>query len=186
MKTSLKLVLLASIFSLFSCEIIDEPEGQNKVLMLQVDYTTNTFEGGREFCFHHQTDSFTMIKEYHSPSDFGSLKFTYSEVNEVLFFGTIIWMGLGEMTIPDSIFPPESFVRYLTTDFVYPANGFENIFDSTETGDYMAAWSSIQNIAKVREYLISNPNQRVKIFLYTPSVGMGDPLDWNWIIYLKN
>ena len=186
MKTSLKFLFFASLFLLFGCEIIDEPQDGNKVLMLQVDYTTHTFEGGKEFCFNHLTDSFTLTKEYYPPGDFGSLKFTYNEVNEVLFFGTIIWMGLGEMTIPDTIYPPESFVRYLTADFVYPINGFENIFYSTETGDYMAAWSSIQNIAKVREYLISNPNQRVKIFLYTPSVGMGDPLDWNWIMYLKN
>ena len=28
-------------------------------------------------------------------------------------------------------------------------------------------------------------HQKVKLFLYKPSVGMGDPLDWDWIVYLK-
>jgi hypothetical protein len=44
----------------------------------------------------------------------------------------------------------------------------------------------VQNLVKVRQFLQSNPNQIVKLFLYTPSVGMGDPLEWDYFIFLKN
>jgi hypothetical protein len=42
------------------------------------------------------------------------------------------------------------------------------------------------NILKVRQYLISNPTGVVHLYLYTPSVGFGNPADWKWIILMKN
>jgi len=45
---------------------------------------------------------------------------------------------------------------------------------------------SVQSLVKVREYLSKNPKTPVKLFLYTPSVGAGNPEDWDWIIFLKN
>ena len=185
MKTRILLLSLISLLLSCNSEIVDKIR-TTEVLMLKVDYTTHAFEGGTEFNFSGHTDNFTIINEYVEPSDFGSVKLTYKELNETLFDGTIHWMGLGEMTFPKKLKSPKEFEFTITQDFVYPINGFENVFNpQNQKYEYDKVWSSVQNIMKVREYLIANPEQKVKVFLYTPSVGEGDPLDWDWIVYLK-
>lgn len=177
---------------LLSCSKVDFKKIQmnktaNKVLMLKVDYMTNTFEGGKEFTFAKSITAFTIIYEYKAPGDFGSIKLTYRELNEPLFDGTIIWEGLGKMIFPKNLQPASEFDAFITTDIVYPINGFRNVFNpGNETYDYNKVWMSIQYLVKVREYLKSNPNETVKIFLYMPSVGIGNPADWYWVVYLKN
>lgn len=190
MKRSVLFLLLFSL--LVACESADIGKKKNQtndVLMLKVDYTTNAFEGGKEFDFAHQPDSFTIVHEYKPPSDFGSVKLIYEELDELLFFGEIHWNGLGKMEFPEKLLPPGEFTTVDTEDFISPA-GFENVFDPNEQlgkdYDYQQVWASVQNLVKVRAYLASAPNQRAKIFLYTPSVGAGNPADWDWIIYLRN
>ena len=187
MKTRVLLLLLISL--LFSCNS-DEADLDDvtttQVLMLKVDYTTHAFEGGTEFNFEKKADNFTIINEYVEPADLGSLKLIYKELNETIFDGTIHWMGLGEMTFPESLKSAESFETVTNKDLVFPKNGFENVFNpQNEKYEYNKVWLSVQGLVKVREYLIANPNQKAKVFLYTPSVGVGNPLDWDWIVYLR-
>lgn len=189
MKTKALLLLFAIAFYGCDSNLINEDLDKNEVnqvLMMKVDYTTNTFEGGTEFKFADKSDNFTIEVEYKEPSDFGSVKLMYKELNETLFFGTIHWMGLGEMTFPKKINPAEMFGATLAANYVSPVNGFENIFNPSELKlDYERPWMAVQYLVKVREYLSANPNQKVKMFLYIPSVGAGNPKDWSWIIYLK-
>ena len=160
---------------------------ENKVLLLKVDYLTNTFEGGKEFTFANPTTTFTISNQYVSPSDFGSITLKYQELNEKLFGGTIIWNGTGTMNFPTNWVSANQFSSVPTFDFVNPINGFQNIFNpNNDTIDYAPIWASVQHLVKVREYLNSNPSATVKIFLYTPSVGIGNPADFDWIIFLKN
>jgi hypothetical protein len=156
-----------------------------KVLMLTVDYLSNAFKGGIEFMFSNNSDTFTISHQYKAPGDFGWLKLYYTEINEQLFYGTIIWMGCGQMYFPENLLTTDLFQRVGTFDYIFPRNGFENIFDNYDNGNYEPVWSSVQGLVKAREYLQSNPNQKVKIFLYAPSVGVGNPADAYWIIYLK-
>jgi hypothetical protein len=164
----------------------DNTGKENKILLLKVDYTTNTFEGGKELLFAQPAETFTITNKYKEPGDFGSIKLFYSEINETLFYGTIVWMGCGKISYPENWLPAEDFVRTADKNYVFPANGFENIFNPFDnTFDYNIVWGYIQNIIKLREYLQSNPSQKVKLFLYQPSVGVGDPKDWKWILFLK-
>ena len=186
MKTKILLLTLMSLL-IVSCksDFIEEVD-TNNVLMLKVDYLTNSFEGGTEFHFPKQTDHFTIINEYVQPNDFGSVKLIYKELNEPVFEGTIHWMGLGKMTFPESLQPANAFKPVNTFDLVYPTNGFENVFNpNNQKYEYENVWLSVQGLVKVRAYLQANPAQQVKLFLYTPSVGVGDPADWYWIVYLK-
>lgn len=189
MKT--KTLLLLFTLALFGCDSnlmtsdLDKNE-VSQVLMLKVDYTSNTFKGGTEFKFTGKSDNITIETEYKEPSDFGSVKLVYKELDEMLFFGTIHWMGLGEMTFPKKINPAEMFGATLTADYVSPVNGFEDIFNPNNMElDYREPWMAVQYYTKVREYLSANTNQKVKMFLYRPSVGIGNPKDWSWIIYLN-
>jgi len=141
---------IAVVICLFSsCEKNDDLSKKgstaNKVLLLKVDFLTNTFEGG------------------------------------------IIWAGRGIINQPQNILPASQFDTVTTADIVNPTAGFENIFNLNNTVfDYALVWSSVQRLVKVREYLNANPNATVKLFLYTPSVGAGNPADWGWIIFMKN
>ncbi len=193
MKT--KLLLLSLFLILISCSRnnespIEEDEvtpKANKVLMLKVDLNTKTFEGGKEFTFDTQSETFTITNDYKSPNDFGYLKLTYKEINQPLFDGGIVWMGLGEMNYPTNLLSASQFEKVIEQNVISPKNGFENIFNPSNTDlNISAAWLSIQNLKIVREYLKSNPDQKVKFFLYTPSVGVGDPAEWDYIFYLKN
>ena len=188
MKTKILFLFLTGI--LFGCnsenmDISMETNAPTQVLMLKVDYTTNAFEGGTIFGFSQKTDKFTMESKYVEPSDFGSVQLVYKELNRTLFQGTIHWMGLGKMTFPEKLEPAKSFEHVKTYDLRYPA-GFENVFNPHDRElDYDKAWLSVQGLVKVREFLAANPDQKAKLFLYTPSVGVGDPTDWYWVIYLK-
>ena len=184
MKTKLLFLFLMGILLGCTSEniVTDAP---TQVLMLKVDYTTNTFEGGTILGFSRQTENFTITNKYVSPGDFGSVKLIYKELNQTLFEGSIHWMGLGKMTFPEKLEPASSFEHVITEDIRYPS-GFEDVFnpDNREL-DYEMPWYSVQGLVKVREFLADNPDQKVKMFLYTPSVGEGDPKDWYWVIYLK-
>lgn len=190
MKTKFLFLFLACVLLGCNSENIDldiniETDAPNQVLLLKVDYTTNDFEGGTILGFSKQTDNFTITNEYVEPGDFGSVKLIYKELSQTLFEGTIHWMGLGKMAFPQKLEPASSFKRVITQDF-YRANGFENVFNPDKRElDYDKPWISVQGLVKTREFLTANPNQKAKLFLYTPSVGEGDPKDWYWIIYLK-
>lgn len=188
MKT--KILLFILIGFLLSCnsekDVLEKNLAENQVLMLKVDYETNTFEGGAEFNFSTKTDNFTIENEYVEPSDFGSVKLTYKELNETLFIGTIHWLGLGKMTFPKKLKPANNFKIAPLKPYVLPKSGFEDIFNPNNRKlNYEKPWNCVQGLIKVREYLKTNPRQKVRIFLYTPSVGVGNPKDWYWIIYLK-
>lgn len=191
MKTKF-LTLFALIALLTSCvseedgDRITIPDG-NKVLLLKVDYTTNTFEGGKELTFEDTTATFTIETEYVAPSDFGSIKLFYQELDEKIFDGTIVWNGTGAISYPQNFQPADSFESVDTEDYIFPTEGFENVFNPTqETYDYQKIWSAVQRLVKARQFVLSNPDAKAKIFLYTPSVGIGNPEEWDWIIILKN
>jgi len=192
MKTMFKGKIYAFVLLVVLCTSCTKEEseninGNNKVLLLKVDYLTNTFEGGKEFTFEKETPSFTIVNEYRPPSDFGKIKLTYKELNETLFDGSIIWHVKGRMDFPKNLADPTQFDEVSFKNVVYPTAGFENIFNvSNQIPDHSAAWLAIQSLSKVRDYLQSNPTEKVKLFLYTPSVGVGNPADWDWIILIKH
>jgi hypothetical protein len=158
----------------------------NKVLMLKVDYTTNTFEGGKEFSFDVDTDTFTTNYQYNPPADFGSIKIFYSELSTLLFDGDIIWMGNGEIHFPTDFQPASSF-EYVNTFAAIDLPAVENIFNlDNQEYNYVDPLNQVIYLSKVIEYRNSNPTTPAKIFLYQPSVGIGDPATWKWIILFKN
>jgi hypothetical protein len=186
------ILILASFFSLFiSCtkgkdETVARTTNANNVLVLKVDYNTNRFEGGKELTFSDTSTNMTITNQYVAPGDFGSIKLKYQELNEILFDGTIVWAGLGQVNFPQNLLDSNQFDRVMTADYVTPIAGFENVFNpDNSTYNYNAIWMSVQSLAKVRQYLYSNPNATVKLFLYTPSVGMGNPAEWDWYIFMK-
>jgi len=173
----------------------NEPEATvgNKVLLLKVDALTNVFEGGKELEFP-EADSFTIDYDYVSPGDFGGITLNYAEVNMPIFDGTIHWMGLGERSYPALLDAPDAFATveeavempaltdFEFADYVEEGEGFTG----EEMSDIQSLWNSIDNLEQVKDYRLSNPNAKIHLFLYTPSVGVGNPAEWDWYVILKN
>ena len=162
----------------------------NSVVLLKVDFLTSTFEGGKEILFP-GANTFTITHTYHPPGDFGSVQLYYQELNQLLFDGDIIWMGLGDVSYPSTIDLPETFTTVNSNLPLPNLNQFKKVmYDEfayyPDTIDYSSIWNSISNLEIVNNYLNSNPNGKINLFLYTPSVGIGNPADWDWYIILKN
>jgi hypothetical protein len=180
-------------FLMFSCSSDSEPivlNEVNKVILLKVDFLTNAFEGGKELEFS-TSESFTISSTYNPPGDFGDIQLYYSELDEMIFDGTIIWLGNGAISYPEEIDAAENFSR-LDENLELPESSmFETVmYDQfayyPENIDYSGIWNSIGNLEIVQNYRNSNPQGKINLFLYTPSVGAGEPSEWDWYIYIKN
>ena len=166
-------------------------ENTNKVLLLQVDFMTNSFEGGKEYNFNSNIDSFTIASDYQAPGDFGNITLYYEELNEMLFDGSIVWAGIGDKVFPDNLNDPDVFESNSNPVSMPELINFENVIYSEysyypDAIDYTSLWGAIDELQLVTDYMASNPNGKINLFLYTPSVGLGDPNDWDWIVFLKN
>ncbi|OYQ47455.1 hypothetical protein CHU92_01025 [Flavobacterium cyanobacteriorum] len=162
----------------------------NKVMLLKVDYETNVFEGGVELEFP-EADTFTISYDYNAPSDFGDITLYYQETGQPLFMGSIIWMGTGFMAFPCFIDAPEQFNKGSVPLQMPAISTFEKVmYDEfaiyPDQINYQAIWNSIDDLQLVRNYRQSNPGAKINLFLYTPSVGIGNPEEWDWYVILKN
>lgn len=165
-------------------EDVVEPDPVNKVLILQVDYTTNKLIGGRELSFKKQTSTFTLIAKKQPPTDFGSIKLYYNELNELIFYGTAVFMGKGKIIFPKHFSPASDFETNASVSTPLPYAGFEVIKESSFGNTN--PWDAVKHLNLVKKYMKLNPKQKVKLLYYNPTAGL-DAMKWGqWIIILKN
>ncbi|SCY50428.1 hypothetical protein [Flavobacterium caeni] len=160
----------------------------NQVLMLQVDFETHVFEGGKKL-FYQSAETFAIASDYDPPGDFGGVTLRYAETNEMLFAGTIIWMGTGQMTFPAGLNPAGSFAT-IASPVPMPTSietvQYTQFAYYPEPMPYQAIWNAVDHLQVVAQFRASNPNGTVHVFLYTPSVGVGNPAEWDYFVMLKN
>lgn len=158
---------------------------ENKVLVLKVNFDTNTLEGGKEFTFDNQNETFTTnVVVQSNEADGGNIKVFYQELNQKLFEGTQSWTG--KIVFPGDFQPANSFVQTITAN-IFPMPIFQNIYNpNNSVYDYNLVWNAIQDRVKVREFLTSNPNQSAKLFLFTEYDSAVVGLRKKWIIFFKN
>lgn len=157
---------------------------QPSILMLQVDYSTSTFEGGFEFEYDQSTKPFDYLIDYRQPDDFGSVKVFHVGLEDLLFEGSIVWAGIGERIEPEILVEANNFG--ISQDELNPEliTGFEEIFNPGDQDfEVEPAWNSLADLQIVQDYLAEN-QQEIHYFLYQPSVGPGNPEDWDWIFFL--
>ncbi len=164
----------------------DEPE---LILGFAVDYTTNTFLHGFMQPLPGRVDSFALVADYKSPGDFGSITWTEKNTDKKIFSGTIIWMGKGQQTFPewpnnkaasyDRIEQPVAMPPLITL-----TNGTEWDQPVPEQSAYVPVWNAISSLESVYRCLTWNPKAPVYIYLYQPSVGVGNPKDWYWLVFM--
>jgi hypothetical protein len=175
--------MLVVVLSLSACQQDNTFHAPDQVAVLKIDYLTTVFEGATELAFPAQP-SFTIVPTYQPPGDFGNLKMHYQEANGKLFDGGIHWMGLGTLHYPT--------FRGAGNFWASDGAPAQPIFEEVVYGGYSDPnintahlWDAIKNLEFIKGYLNSNPNAKIYYFLYTPSVGIGNPADWDWILMLK-
>lgn len=172
------------LFFMMSCSNNDEPKAGNRIFTYAIDYTTNKFLGGYKVVLPQHIDSLEIVCDYKAPGDFGSVALFEKTTGTELFAGTIIWMGKGKRTFPEQIKPPSLYTKLKIPspmpDFRTPNHNKDQAYD---TGiDYKDIWNAIKYLQEVN-WLTSS--SQAYIYLYQPSVGVGDPADWYWLIFLK-
>ena len=185
------IIYILVLFVLLGCDNSEGPEmvicppETSMVFALTVDYTTNEFLGGYTVDMPISQSTLKMACEYKAPGDFGSVKWYDKQSNKELFAGTIIWMGKGERTFPEKISPPASFPKLkITTAMPSMTTLSHGEFDQTDIEvDYTPVWNAIANLQCVSWISELTP---AYIYLYQPSVGVGDPKDAYWVIFLKH
>jgi len=181
------LKFLALFFILLGCTK-DDNNDRCKILLLRVDYMTNTFEGGHEQILSMEitdSDTIPIIVDYDPPGDFGNIKLYYEPTNELIFNGSIIWMGTGEIYYPESFLDPSQYSTLSNVLDLPDISRIQNLYYDIddEPIDYSNIWGSINELEIVSEYLQSH--KKIIFFLYTPSVGVGDPNTWDWFVIMN-
>ncbi len=193
------IIFILGLCFLVSCtkDKVTLPDGQqnsklNKVCLLQLKGYSYAFEGGKEFIFEN-SNTFTLSTTYKSPGDFGWVRMHYAELNELIFDGSIIWMGDGKKNFPeldsislfnlsnDSLPQPDDSLFLRTV--LGPSNQTSYVAD-VDSQIIADVWNSISNLEIVAEYRASNPGSKIHLLYYKPS----DLTYWNtkWYVVLKN
>jgi len=180
-----RLIILTLIFLLLGCSKNNGEKKSSTILLLKVDYTSYNFEGGFEKVISEAitpADTIPVSVDYIPPGDFGNISLYYQPTNELLFDGSIIWNGTGQISYPASFNPPAAYTL-LPSPVAKPDDSrFQIIFYNLkgQAIDYAGIWNGISSLEIVSDYLQSP--KKIGLFLYTPSVGVGDPNTWDWFL----
>ena len=163
---------------------------QKHILISKVDYLTYRYKG---FYALNVTDKqnageqIPIIAAYHAPCDFGDIKLYYRNTSNLLMDGTIIWMGCGVLAFP------QGFRAGLPLTQGLPYPGTEHFARMNEDGQYATRadeeetrhlWETLSRQKEFQHYY-GNSDKKVAVYLYRPSVGMGSPYDWYYLIFTE-
>ena len=101
-------------------------------------------------------------------------------------FGTIIWLGRGEISYPDNILPGDQF-GLLPEAAPEPVNReFFNIYPHMDPAEFAAkadtAWAHVERLDIVWDFAATG--YRAGFYLYAPAVGVFNAASARWIIIL--
>lgn len=190
-KSKLFLILVGflSIFLLTSACHWDQDEDKvadNKVLLLKFSDDTNDSVKVKEYKFFNNTDQFTLTVTKQNNTYEIITDVRYKETNALqLKVSTLLLPAKGKIMIPEDFSSADTFARVETNDFVLAKNGYKELESYTlAESHFIDLWSKVQSLAKVREYLRSNPEQQIQIFFHQHSIE--NNTEGNWIFILKN
>lgn len=165
------------------------PEDSVSYALFVCDYETGTFEAAAlasfATCPEVDTTEFPVTLSHYPPADFGSTLLAYPCSDDTVFYGTVIWMGAGQILQPQ-IFIPAAALELLETPAPAPqtvqswwVSGMPIVQPNhLESAD--SAWAGIRNLAFLHTFA-EYPYHVVNL-LYTPSVGEIDYSVAKWVI----
>lgn len=172
------------------------------ILIAKVDYMT--FEYGGFYSMNvtnkqNEGNEIPFLADYMSPSDFGYIKFYYRDETNLLMDGDIFWMGCGELHFPETFVKGNSSGTYvpeytMKSGLEYPGN--DRISYINESGNYTAeiidfpeadlhyVWQTLSDCEEFMSYY-NQTYKKVAVYPYTPSVGVGDPYEWYYMVFVE-
>ncbi|MBO4737925.1 MAG: hypothetical protein J5606_00005, partial [Bacteroidales bacterium] len=172
----------------FSNEIV----GRHKhILLMKVDYLTFNYLGYTTIDVADKTasgDTIPFLAEYYPPCDFGNIKLYYNNKNDgnKLFEGSIIWMGCGKMD-----FPTEFWTGNSQASTPYPGQNKINMINTkgghvivADEHDLKFIWETI-SARNEFQWFYSHSSKKIAVYQYQPSVGIGDPADGYYLVFVE-
>ena len=173
---------------------------EKDILIAKVDYmtfeyggfysmnVTNKLNEGNEIPFH---------ADYMPPNDGGYVKLYYRDESNLLMYGTIIWAGCGELIFPDTFVKggnidtyvpeytmkrnlsfPSDRISYIDVD----GNYVQDVDESDNDLGYI--WQTLSAQEEFMSYY-EQSQKKVAVFLYAPSVSIGNPYDWYYLVFVE-
>lgn len=185
MKRRYVLIAFFSILILSSCRK-DKVNLDTHLVLLKVDYTTYNLEGGMMFDLNSNptSDTVQIGIEYEEPADLGYIKLFHIPDSTLIFDGSILWSGTGLQNFPDSLDPISNFQSYGGNNFAIDSTRIVEVFNMPTGQDqqyYQYIWNEISSLQIVHDAY--NQNFDFSIFCYTPSVGIGAPIEWDFFVF---
>ena len=169
---------------------LHETDLQKHILISKVDYLTFRYKGFYALNVTNKLNSGTeipFVSQYQGPGDFGYIKLFYRNTNNLLMDGTIIWAGCGHLNFPDNFragLPMDNGLPYPGQSriaFINDGGHYETVTDEREL-QYI--WQSVSR-QKEFQYYYGNSSKKVAVYLYTPSVGVGNPADAYYLVFTE-
>lgn len=169
---------------------LQETDLQKHILISKVDYLTFRYKGFYALNVTNKLNSgneIPFVSQYQAPGDFGYIKLFYRNTNNLLMDGTIIWSGCGELNFPDNFragLPMDNGLPYpgqSRISFINNGGHYETV---TDERDLQYIWQSVSRQKEFQHYY-GNSSKKVAVYLYTPSVGVGNPADAYYLVFTE-
>lgn len=159
-----------------------------------VDFMTYQFESVNisyyskcnNYC---DADSLPFLMYFDSWWDYAHVYFHYKYDSSLLFRGTIIWMGMGNIEYPTNFAPSQNF-PYVSNAIALPDNA--EYYNTTIVGNYCTwpeykeraqiAWHAIDSLEITN--IFAEKQFRVGLYGYSRTEGEFNPDNADWIIFL--
>lgn len=184
-KTLLLATLMASI--LFGCSFSDDestPE-ESSIVILLIDYTTNTFQAGAALFTPKVDFEFTELPittDITEPTmDLnGSVSLTLSSTNEQIFNGALSDEGDADIFTPAFVGPGSFFT--LVDELPFPTTLDIEDIDGPYQESFETTWEAIDKLNIVEVF--RTEGALFGRYLYKPSEDVGE--NWKWVIVMYN
>lgn len=182
------LLLLCLPFVLLSCK--KEPVSQPVIgdgaalMMLKVNYATDSLEGGKIFNFptyYSVNNNIPVVVTYMAPKTSGHVTLTYDPTADTLFDGGINIGTNGTLNKPNfnnvnnlggnvltAVAAPTSIQKITATGMIWPSYNLSKV------------WAPIANLSITKQFMDLS-NVQVGLFLYTPDQNSTDTTQWSWV-----
>lgn len=169
---------------------LQQSDLQKHILISKVDYLTFRYKGFYALNVTNKLNSgneIPFVSQYQAPGDFGYIKLFYRNTDNLLMDGSIIWSGCGELNFPDNFragLPMDNGLPYpgqSRISFINDGGHYETV---TDERDLQYIWQSVSRQKEFQHYY-GNSSKKVAVYLYTPSVGIGNPADAYYLVFTE-
>lgn len=184
---------LTTVLLMLACSESRPPQSPGGVtatdlIGIQIDFQTGAVEGGAYYAnidLSYAADSLPIgLKSYTPAGDFGNIQWEWKPSQELLFNGDIVWMGLGTRIVPEWLIAPED-LGWNSTPAAAPDSAQQQWlakkWNENLPIDGSKLWSESLHLPCFHNRREDLP---IAIYLYTPSVGIGDPNTWKYWIWI--